>query len=366
MKRIYDEVISTLRRIGHDEGILLVMVGAPLIYATIYSAAYAPEVIREVPIAWVDLSHSPESRSLAQKVAGGSACRIAYAVPDLEEARHLLYAREVYGIVFIPPNFAEQINGLQQSSVTLFLDGGYFLIYRALYSYLATMLTSERIRVEVARLIDHTPSFESPVTNAYPLDEVQRTLFNPITGYGSYVDPAILILILQQTLWLGIGMLRAGKKAYALWETAGQGIAVVLLYLPTTLWLFAVNSQLFYLPNNGSPLSVMLFLLLYLLVVVLFALATSRFFRFREEPLLLLFWCSIPLLMISGVSFPQESMPSWLYAIGRVFPSSPAIEGYIRLRSMGASCYEIREEIILLFVQLLLYGMVVIRSAIKK
>ncbi len=40
-----------------------------------------------------------------------------------------------------------------------------------------------------------------------PLNFVDRTLFNPFMGYVTYIVPGVLILILQQTMLIGIGMI---------------------------------------------------------------------------------------------------------------------------------------------------------------
>jgi len=70
---------------------------------------------------------------------------------------------------------------------------------------------------------------------------------------------------------------------------------------------------------------------------------------------LMLLWSSVPILLLAGVSYPREAFPEWLYAIGRVFPSSSAVDGFIRLNSMGASLYDVRIEIITLLILALSY-----------
>ena len=41
--------------------------------------------------------------------------------------------------------------------------------------------------------------------------------------------------------------------------------------------------------------------------------------------------------MLSGASIPQESMPQWLFQLGRIIPSSSGVDGFIRIRTMGAT-----------------------------
>lgn len=64
----YREFVDILRHeyhyIFHDGGVLLVVVGAILIYSTAYSFAYKNEVLRDIPIAIVDNSQTPSSRQI--------------------------------------------------------------------------------------------------------------------------------------------------------------------------------------------------------------------------------------------------------------------------------------------------------------
>ena len=72
--------------------------------------------------------------------------------------------------------------------------------------------------------------------------------------------------------------------------------------------------------------------------------------------MLLLLWTSSPVLMLSGVSCPREGFPEWLYAFGKIFPSSHGVNGFIRLQTMGATLPEVFAEIKWLIVLTVVYG----------
>ena len=46
----------------HDSGVMLLMLGAIFIYSTLYSLAYRNQVVRNLPVAVVDLNNTPTSR----------------------------------------------------------------------------------------------------------------------------------------------------------------------------------------------------------------------------------------------------------------------------------------------------------------
>ena len=60
------------------------------------------------------------------------------------------------------------------------------------------------------------------LTRASPVELVSEPLFNPTGGYASYVVPAAFILILQQTLFLGIATV--GGVAFEQGEARAGGV----------------------------------------------------------------------------------------------------------------------------------------------
>ena len=136
----------------------------------------------------------------------------------------------------------------------------------------------------------------------------------------------------------------------------GRATAYALIYAVTTTYILGLHYKLFHYPDNGTTGTVVAFMAVYLTACIALSLAVSTLFRYRENSLLLLLWTSIPILMLSGVSFPREGMPGWLYDFGQLFPSSHGVNGLIRIRTMGASLGEVLPEIKALAILAVIYG----------
>ncbi len=61
-----------------------------------------------------------------------------------------------------------------------------------------------------------------------PLPVVDRPLYNPAEGYASYIVPSILVLILQQTLLIGIGLLGGTAREQGATPPIAGPLTVVL------------------------------------------------------------------------------------------------------------------------------------------
>lgn len=364
-------VKAELNTIRKDEGVILVLVFASLIYATLYSMAYAPQVLRNVPIGVIDQSKTHASRQLIDTFDAGPNTVVAYEPADMEEAERLFFERRIYGVVYIPADYEKQLLGGSQAVVALYCDASYFLMYRQVFQELVATIGSTGAMVEFQRLIARGANLPQAKAITQPVVYQSHNLFNPYLGYGSFVMPAVLIIILQQTLLIGIGMIGGTWREFGLYRkfipagesrmatlpiVAGKTTVYLLLYALTSLYLLTLHYRLFHYPMNGHASTVVALMIPYLLACSLFGIAVSTLFRYREQSLMFLLWSSIPILMLSGVSLPEQAIPGWLFRFGQLFPSSSGIPAFIRIQSMGASFEEVLPEIRRLWILVGIYG----------
>ena len=364
-------VRNEFRTIFTDGGVLLILVFAMLIYATAYSLAYGSQVLRNVPIGVVDACRTATSRSLIETFNAGPNTYVAYEPTDMEEARELFYGRKIYGVVYIPSDYERKLVGGSQADVAIYCDASYFLMYRQVFQELVTTIGQTGAMVEFRRLIAKGADIPQAQAVTQPVIYQSHNLFIPYLGYGSFIMPAIIIVIIQQTLLIGIGMIGGTwrefglyrklipancKRMYTLPIVLGKALVYISIYAVTLLYIMTVHYKLFHYPSNGSTEAVVGLLVPYLLACIMLGIAISTLFRYREQSLLLLFWTSIPILLLSGASFPREAIPEWLYTLGQVFPSSSGVNAFIRIRTMGASLRDVMPELRILWAQVFVYG----------
>ncbi len=183
--------------------------------------------------------------------------------------------------------------------------------------------------------------------------------------------PAIIMVIIQQTMLIGIGMIGGTWSEFGLYKklippgrrrmstlpvVAGKAFVYASIYAVTLFYILGLHYKLFHFPTNGHTADIIAFLIPYLLSCIFLGIAVSTLFQRREQSIMLLLWCSIPALMLSGASVPREAMPEWLYRFGQILPSSSGVEGFIRLQSMGASFSDVLHEVRILWILTIVYG----------
>lgn len=359
------------RTIFGDAGVLLILVFALVIYSTLYSLAYGPQVLRNVPIGVVDECRTPTSRELIRTFDAGPNTYVAYEPTGMAEAEELFFGRKIYGVVYIPSDYEKRLLGGEQANVAIYVDASYFLMYRQVFQELVATIGQTGAMVEFQRLVAKGAQIPQAMATTQPVIYQSHNLFNPYLGYGTFAMPAIIMVIIQQTMLIGIGMIGGTWREFGLYRklcppdrkrmstlpiVLGKALVYGMMYSVTTFYILGLHYKLFHYPMNGATGTIVVFMLAYMAACIALGIAISTLFRYRENSLLLLLWTSIPLLMLSGVSYPREGIPDWLFNLGQIFPSSHGVNAFIRIQSMGASLSEVLPEIRMLCILALVYG----------
>ena len=351
-----------------DEGVLIFFLLVPLAYPLIYAFIYTNEVVRDVPAAVVDADNSSLSREYIRMVDASPDVKIQSYCADMEEAKALLKETKAYGIVYIPESFSRDLAQGEQTHVSIYCDMSGILYYKALLLANTEASLSMNKSIQIKRLGNTTERQDEVGTS--PISYEAVSLFNPQDGFASFLIPAVLILIIQQTLLLGIGLsagtarennryhnLIPGYRHYdgTLRIVFGKSFAYLLIYAVISSYILCAVPKIFHLVQIAQAGTLFAFILPYLLACIFFSMTCSTFVRQRESCMMLFVFTSIPLLFISGISWPGSAVPKFWEIISWIFPSTFGINGYIRINTMGATLREVLPEYRALWLQTGIY-----------
>lgn len=368
MKGIFKVCRDEFRSILSDSGAVLILVGAVIFYSIVYPIPYRPEVLKEVPVVVVDLDRSALSRRFIRMVDAHESIRVASRADTTLQAEHEVLAGRVGGVVVVPKGFERDILRGKQAHVGAFADAGYLLVYRQVITGLLQAARTLSAGIEIRRLRAAGMSEAQSMAARDPLPFVARPLFNPAMGYATYVVPAVLLLILQQTLLIGIGLLSgtgrekaapgyvsSAGKISAFQIVLGKTAAYLLLYALHCGFYFGILYRVYHLPQRADPGTFILFLLPFLIAIILMGLGLSTLFKHRETAMQALLFMSIPAIFLSGFAWPPEATPKWLRVLSYLLPSTAGISGFLRVNQMGASLQQVRFEWLVLWALCVLY-----------
>lgn len=173
------------------------------------------------------------------------------------------------------------------------------------------------------------------------------------------------MLIIQQTILLGIGMSMGNSRERhngsviplhpwyknPVHIVVGKALPYFMLYIVLAIYMFTVVTDMFTLPRLGHYDTFIAFIVPYLLACIFLAMIVSAFIYRREDSILLLVFLSVPMLFLSGLSWPAPSMPAFWKYVSYLFPATFGMNGYVRITAMGASLSDIRQEYMALWIQ---------------
>lgn len=356
--------------IGSNKFILLVLLGGILMYGFLYNFMYEPNVVEKVPVVVVDKSNSYLSRHYSRLLDATSKVEVYGHENDMIAAKNLLKQNKVMGIVYIPYDFESRVKRGEESVFISYGITDAFLYYSSLQESASGAMLELNKNYRPDMIVFLPSNSVQSITTTQPITVSQNILFNYTGGYGTYLIPAVLIVIIYQTLFMVIGMI-SGEERYSksiLQLTGGNTsffrLANVIIsktfvycsiYAIFAFFLLGLLPLIFHLPHIGSSFDIVVFTIPYLLSTCFFALSMSVFFTDSEASILMIPFFSVGLIFLSGTSYPLELMPWYWHAMHYVLPAPIGTLGYVKLNSMGASLAQVKTEYLTLWIQCLFY-----------
>ena len=368
LKDLLDVSGKELRKTISDTGVLVFFFIVPMLYPLLYTYLYSREVVREVPVVVVDECRSATSREFIRKADATADLIVISYCSDMEEARNLMHRHKAYGLIHIPAEFENTLVAGRQATVNLYCDMSGLLYYKALLSG-CTMVSLDMNRDIQMERLSGLSDWEKDVMTM-PIENEYVTMFNPANGFQAFLIPAILILILQQTLVLGVSMMagteneqrRAGMVLGHEYDNpitvlGGKALAYLIVYGFVSVYVLCFVPWLFDMPQLWQLPTLMAFVVPFLMASIFFAITISFFVRDRESCFLLFVFVSVPLIFMSGISWPTSNIPSFWRGFAQIFPSTHAINGFARINTSGALLQDVRYECLMLWILTAVYFM---------
>lgn len=345
MIRVWMQEYKHLRR---NQGGLLMLIGATVIYSFLYPLPYHAEVMREVPMAIVDEDATPLSRQLARMSDASEFLRVASRPASLEEAKEEFYQGKVVGIIVIPKDFQRRVRRGETATIAAYYDTSNLLYYRQLKTGITAVTRTLGGGIQVKRFQATGQPFKRALAAQDPMPVLGVPLFNPSGNYGAYAIPAVFCLLVQQTLLIGVGIVTGGIREETDPKTSarpdllktlqlvfGKCGAYFTVALPVSIYSLTMVHLYYGYPLRTSPLPLVIFILPYFLSSIFLSLTVAPFFRSREMAVLTVMCTSMPFVFLSGFAWPPEAFPHWLLMAARAVPSTLGVDGFLRLSQMA-------------------------------
>jgi ABC-2 type transport system permease protein len=351
-----------------DMAIVLTIIGGVILYSFLYPQPYAKQSVNSLAISIVDYDKSDVSRDIIFNL--NATAQIVVSREDLseKEAKQALIENKIKAIVVIPAHFKRDLALNKSPTVAVGADSSYFLIYGAVLEGAMKSVLTQSASIKVANLLKKQVPISSAKEAYTPYSLNIINLFNKNNSYTQYVIPAVFVLILQQTLLIGLGILGGGvnekirnkEEGYfnfaPIWQIYLSRIIIFgSIFFVHLLFYFGYSFEHFQITRLAQIPDLLTFSFAFLLAVISFGLFLGSLFNSREIATPVILFSSLPLVFSAGFVWPIESLPPTIHYLSLLIPSTPAIHGFLSLNQMAASFSMIIDYYTILWTQSIVY-----------
>ncbi len=332
MKQFISFVIKEGRHILRDKRTMLILFGMPVVLMLIFGFAITNDV-RNVRTIVVTSSTDHLTQQAVERLAASEYFTITAAVATPKEAEQLIRNQKADMAIVFSNDFASKRGGVQ-----FIVDGADPNMAQQWTNYATGVMTN----------------LSGSMVNA-------KMLYNPQMRSAYNFVPAIMgmLLMLVCAMMTSISIVREkerGTMEVLLVSPVRPLMIIVAKAIPYLVLAFVILTVILLMghyvlgvPLHGSIIWIYLVSTIYIMLALSLGLlisniATTQLMALLLSAMVLL----VPIVMLSGMLFPIESMPKILQWIALVVPPRYYIEAMRKLMIMGVGLGEVMRETLIL------------------
>ncbi len=332
MKQFISFIIKESKHIVRDKRTMLILFGMPIVLMLIFGFAITTDV-RNVRTVVVTSSLDHLTQRAVERLAASEYFTITASVATPQDAERLIRGQKADLAIVFSPDFASKRQGMQ-----FIVDGADPNMAQQWTNYATAVIANA----------------DASLVNS-------KMLYNPQMRSAYNFVPAIMgmLLMLVCAMMTSISIVREKEKGtmeVLLVSPVKPLMIIVAKAIPYLVLAFAILTTILLMgryvlgvPLQGSIVWIYVVSTIYILLALSLGLlisniATSQLMALLLSAMVLL----VPIVMLSGMLFPVESMPPVLQWISAIVPPRYYIQAMRKLMIMGVGIGEVLREVVIL------------------
>ena len=332
MKQFFSFIIKETKHIVRDKRTMLMLFGMPIVMMLLFGFAITNEV-KNIRIVIVTSNSDYATQQVVDRLAASEYFKITKVVATPAAAEQTIRAQKADMAVVFAQEFASRKSGYQ-----LIIDGTDPNMAQQWTTYANAVITNSGTGIVNTKM-----------------------LYNPQMKSSYNFVPAIMgtLLMLVCAMMTSISIVREKEKGtmeVLLVSPIRPIMIVVAKVIPYLVLAFAIlivillmSTFVLDVPIQGSLFSIFFVSTIYILLALSLGLLVSTIAKTQLMALLISAMVLMtPIIMLSGMMFPIESMPKILQYVSAVVPTRYYISAMRKLMIMGVGIEQIYYEVIVL------------------
>ena len=324
-ERIRVIVIKEFRQALREPRMRVVLFVPPILQLIIFGFAVNLDV-SDAKIGWMDLDETPVSRELREAFDASPNFRLAESPRSDLEIKDLLDHGRVMAVVRVLPGFGKDVKRGDASAVQILVEGTNSNTASLISSYatqvVARFAAARLNEVQRQWLVAPTMAAGTAVKLAVPkLDVRRRVWFNSDLKSRNYFVPGVMVNILALVTVMLTAMSIVREKEIGTMEQLmvtpirpmelmlGKTLPFAVVGLVQISVMTALALLVFRVPFRGNFFLLLGCAAVFLLTTLGAGLFISTISHTQQQAMMTFFFLFMPMFLLSGFSFPINSMP---------------------------------------------------------
>lgn len=323
--------------------------------------------IDNLPVVVVKQSSGPITDQTLSAIKGMALYDVKDIITDPDNGKDMVKNGQVKAAIILPSDY-EDINSSQSKAVTIYVDSSDQMatqtlvpVTQALFTQISTQMGLAKIQTATAQTTANPSSL-----SAIDYQSITNTInFQIVKQYGDikYIDflvPAIIAMTVMMGAMMSMGESLAGERERGelarLFMTptsvatvvGGKIMSRLVIQTSTALVLIGAAILLFDITIAGSMVLTIFLLILTALCFVGFGIMVSARVSTQEDYVQMIMPFTMPMMFISGVFYPLETMPWIFQKLAYIAPLTYANDALRGVMLKGLSIGDIWIDVVVL------------------
>ena len=349
MKQLWNISHYEFLHILKDPILFIIVFIAPLFYCGLFGVVYFSAILEDVPLAIVDQDQTVLSRELLAAFANDSSFSLVEGVDSYEELEEGMRSGSLHAGIVIPRGFEQKLYQRGPSELLAVYDASNLIWGFNSRKFIREVINDFTTRHAAAYLL--SAGF-SPREMESLINSVECNIspwYNPNFSYTNFLFMGLMMIAVHQLSIFGVCLSVTREKERKSW--------VHFVYTMVPAWKIALGKTLPYLIINFFNYALVLFVssrfvqvkiegsvgllillgVLYLLAITFAGFIVSLHAANSLQATRYLMLLSLPLIMISGYTWPKAYMPDIINLVAALFPSTWMTLGFrlVSIKNLG-------------------------------
>lgn len=351
---------AEMKRLVNNKRNLVVLVGSPILFLTLFGLVYSNHVVTGINTVILDQDNSSLSRTVINSFANSEKFHIVRSVESEPELQKAMQSGEAEAAIVVPSHFMKDIKKQHPTQVLLIASGANMIYANSIMSASVEIVTTLSAGTTIKLLEARGIMPPSATGLVQPISFRNRVWYNPTFNYGNFLLLGLLGTAVQQVMLLftSIAMVELkpeedfAKTPVSLGNVAaftlGKATPYFLVCLINCTGVLWELTNIFKVPMLGSWLNVLLLEAIFLASVSILGIFLSLICTDSLQATQMAMLVAVPSFIFSGYTWPLDSMPLSMQAIGRILPLTYFVNPLRKLAMMGVGLELISTDLLVL------------------